>query len=161
MDDLWMDEGQGQTLKSLKSNISKLYEIERKCQWKLDRKSWMGCRIVWKYSIQLTSEGQMSNPGKFEVKYRKNGTRLIKNVKIRQSSRSNNTKFEIEYLRVGERSYMCGVLNCGKWIEIRWPLGQGETLTILKLNISKPLRDRECKCNNNYIQIVFYLTVEM
>ena len=46
--------GQGQTLKTLKSNISvtKRYEIERKCQWKLDRKLCMGFRMA---KIFLTS----------------------------------------------------------------------------------------------------------
>ena len=44
--------GQGQTLKTLKSNISKRYEIERKCQWELNRKSYMGFQMV---KIYMTS----------------------------------------------------------------------------------------------------------
>ena len=43
--------GQGQTLKTLKSNISKTVG-DRKCQQKLDRKSCMGFRMV---KIFLTS----------------------------------------------------------------------------------------------------------
>ena len=44
----------------------KRYEIERKCQWKLDRKSCMGFRMVKKFWSQVTSESQRSrsNPQK-------------------------------------------------------------------------------------------------
>ena len=41
-------EGQGQTLQTLTRISRKRYEIERKCQWKLDRKSCMGFRMVKK-----------------------------------------------------------------------------------------------------------------
>ena len=39
--------GQGQNLKTLKSNISKtVRDRERECQWELNRKSYMGFQMV-------------------------------------------------------------------------------------------------------------------
>ena len=58
---------------TLKSNISqKRYEIERKCQWKLDRKSCIGFRRLKIFLTPGDLWRSRSNPENFEVKYLKN-----------------------------------------------------------------------------------------
>ena len=63
--------GQGQTLKTLKSNISKTVRDREKSQLKLDRKSCTGFRMVKFFLPHVTSKGQKSrsNPKNFKDEY--------------------------------------------------------------------------------------------
>ena len=47
---------------------------------------------------------------------------------------------------------MYGISNGIKMFDLRWPpkvKGQGRSLTILKSNISKTVRDRKCQCKSD------------
>ena len=104
----------------------KRYEIERMCPWKLDRKSFMGFRMVELVWPLVTSKGQRSrsNHQNFEVEYHENRTRLRESVNRSQigshvwafewwkyvwplltsrgqRSRSNHEKVDVEYLGNG------------------------------------------------------------